>query len=128
MAAFAVYITLELMATSRIERILEWVGADTVFLRSCMFLAGGSVVGGLAWAVLPDWPQELWVWCFLIPLACFGLALVVISLAASDERFVRYLDLMSDGGDLPVLIFFAVVVIAAVPLTLVVRLIKKALA
>ena len=92
-----------------------------------MFIAGGSIFFGLAWAVLREWPiQESWAWFIVAPLGAFGLTLMLIPLFASDQKFERYLDLMADGGDIPVILFFVVVMFAAIPLTLVIRLVKKA--
>lgn len=116
------------MPASNIQRFFSWLNADTIFLRSCMFIAGACIFFGLAWAVLREWPiQESWVWFFLAPLGAFGLALMSVPLCASDQKFERYLDLMADGGDVPVILFFVVVMFAAIPLTMVIRSVKKAL-
>jgi hypothetical protein len=115
------------MAASTIQRFLSWLNADTIFLRSCMFIAGSCIFFGLAWAVLREWPiQESWVWFFVVPLGAFGLALMLIPLFASDKKFERYLDLMADGGDIPVILFFIVVMFAAIPLTMAIRMARKA--
>lgn len=74
------------------------------------------------------WPiQESWVWFILTPLGAFGLTLMLIPLFASDNRFERSLDLMADGGEIPVVLFFVPVMFAAIPLTALVRLSKRAL-
>lgn len=115
------------MAASSIQRFLSWLNADTVFLRSCMLIAGNFFFFGLAWAVLREWPiQESWVWFFIVPLGAFGLALMFISLFAPDEKFERYLDLMADGGDIPMILFFVVVLFAAIPLTVAIRMARRA--
>lgn len=114
------------MPASRTQRFLDWLIADTIFFRSCMFIAGSCVFFGLAWAVLREWPiQESWIWLVLVPLEFFGLILMFVPLFASDQKFERYSNLMADGGDIPVILFFIVVMFAAIPLTVVVRMVKK---
>jgi hypothetical protein len=116
------------MSTSSIQRFVGWLNADTIFLRSCMFIAGSCIFIGLAWGIFREWPiQESWIWFFLAPLGTFGLALMTVPLLASDQKFERYLDLMADGGDMPVILFFVVVMFAAIPLTMVIRFVKKGL-
>ena len=93
-----------------------------------MFVAGSCIVFGLAWAILREWPiQESRVWFFVVPLGAFGLILMLIPLFASDKKFERSLDLMADGGDIPVILFFIVVMFVAIPLTVAIRLAKRAL-
>jgi hypothetical protein len=111
-----------------IECIADWLGVDTIFPRSCMFITGSCVFFGLAWAISCEWPiEESWVYLVLVLLGAFGLALMLIPLFASDQKFDRYLNLMADGGEIPVILFFLVVMFAAIPLTMIVRLVKKIL-
>lgn len=114
---------------SLIQRFLAWLNADTIFLRTSMVIAGSCIFFGLAWVVSRDWSiLEWWAWLVLVPFGGFGLVLMILPLFLSDERFERYLDLMADGGDIPVILFFVVVMLVAIPMTVVVRLIKKAFA
>ncbi|GHT95643.1 hypothetical protein FACS1894116_11470 [Betaproteobacteria bacterium] len=107
------------------KRFLDWLAADTVYFRTCMFLAGGSIIGVLAWMLSGDRPEEWWVWLVIGGFGLFGLALVLIPLLASDQRFERSLDLMADGGDIPVLAFFVLVAFVAIPITALIRYLKR---
>jgi hypothetical protein len=107
-----------------VGRFAAWVFADSTFFRVCMFLAGASIVGFLCWAVASSWPIEAWVWVFVLLLGAFGGTLLLLPFILGDARFERALNLLSDGGDIPVIVFFLVVLLAAIPLTILLRLAK----
>jgi hypothetical protein len=116
------------MTTSLLQRFIYWLNADTIFFRSCMFIVGGCIFFGFTWIALNEWPiQDSLIWFFLAPLGAFGLGLILISLFASDHKFERNLALLSDGGELPAMLFFVLVMFVAIPLTMAIRLAKKPL-
>ncbi|MDR2128481.1 MAG: hypothetical protein LBP52_05395 [Burkholderiaceae bacterium] len=108
------------------QRFFDWLAADTVFPRSCVFIVGGCIFFGIAWAVFRNWPPpEFWVW-FIIALFCaLGLALMLFPLILSDEKFERYLSRMSGDNEIEFVVLYIAVMLAAIPLTVIIRLIKK---
>lgn len=90
-----------------------------------MFLVGGLIVGGLAWMLNGNSPEEWWVWLVVAAFGLFGVALALIPLIASDKRFERSLELVADGGDIPVLVLFLMVALAAAPIAAAIRYLKR---
>ncbi len=99
-----------------------WLLEDSTFFRVCMFLRGECIVGFFAWALWSSLPTEWWVWAIISALIAFGPTLMTIPLLASERILDKSVDLMHDGGDIPVLLFFICVMVAALPLTVILRL------
>src|SRR5262245_59337857 len=110
----------------RLGQFAAWMFVDTMFFRVCMFISGATVAGGLYWSLAKSWPVEVWAWIFLAPLAMFGASLMLLPFILDDARFERAMDLLSDGGEIGVVLFFVVVLLLAIPITIVLRLIKGA--
>ena len=114
------------MTESVIRRWVKWLTADSIFFRCCMFVAGAGICSSLMWAWW-GWPiPDAWVWLALVPLSAFGGALMLIPWVASDKRFERYVDLMGDGGDIPVIVLLVVVMCVAIPMTVAIRRVRRA--
>ena len=114
----------EHLTRGSVRRFADWLFADNTFLRVTMFLVGTSIVGFLYWAVAHSWPIEAWVWIFVAIFSAVGWTFLLLPLILRDESFERSLNVLSDGGDIPVILFFFVVLLAAIPLTVIVKLAK----
>jgi hypothetical protein len=116
----------EPVSRGSVRRFADWLFADNTFLRVTMFLVGSSIVGFLCWAVAHSWPIDTWVWIFVALFGALGGTFLLLPLILDDYRFERSLNLLSDGGDIPVIIFFLAVLLVAIPLTVLVKLAKGA--
>ena len=108
-----------------LERIRIWINVDSVFTRVCLAIFGSCFVSGLIWALSKSRPEEWSVRIVVGLLFAFGATLILLALRASDARVDRSADLLSDGGDLPVLILLILVAVVAVPVTIFVRSLKR---
>ncbi len=109
---------------AKIIGYLKSLVADPLFVRVCMVLWGSPFLA-LGLLVAAQWrPTGLWEWLGFALVAAVGLLggfLCYTGFFGSRKRLERATDFLADGGDIVGAVFAVVVVLFAIPITLLLR-------
>jgi drug/metabolite transporter (DMT)-like permease len=102
--------------------------ADPLFFRICMFLWGLPFAALSACALFSWRPSEPLEWLgilLVLALGIFGLVLMFVSVFGSEHSVDKTASAMADGGEIAGLVLAVVAALFALPITILLRALKR---